>query len=402
MRLGGAFLLGLGVTAAALAFGSRPLGVAGVGLLLAASLARIWAGFVRGGVSVSYVAAPSPAVEGDRVRLRVEALRLSGVPVGSIVAYGRLGRLGPFELPLRGHGRRAKADLFLGRPARGRFVLSDTRLVLGDHLGLESVAVPVDAGEVAVVVHPRLVEIETLFSDAGRIGGHGRRLLLRRPAGFDLHSVREYTQGESLRRVHWPTTARTGQLMVKELEDSPRDTVSVLLDCDPATVSGQPPDSSFDAAVRAAGSVLRHYATRARRATLVTTGRAAVVQPVTTAESDFRVALDLLAAAEPDALFALAPWLRQEPARGMQAGELVVVTSNLDPAALEAILAAATRRLVAVVWVDAPSFAGKPSRAATGPLRLSAAGIPVAAVRRDEDLASALDFSGAAVVPAHA
>ena len=32
----------------------------------------------------------------------------------------------------------------------------------------------------------------------------GRRLLLRRPAGFDLHSVREYEQGESLRKVHWP------------------------------------------------------------------------------------------------------------------------------------------------------------------------------------------------------
>ena len=36
----------------------------------------------------------------------------------------------------------------------------------------------------------------------------GRRLLLRRPTGFDLHSVREYEQGESLRKVHWRTTAQ--------------------------------------------------------------------------------------------------------------------------------------------------------------------------------------------------
>jgi uncharacterized protein (DUF58 family) len=393
MRFGGPFLLGIGVTVAALAFGSRPLGVVGVGLLLAALAARIWAGLVRGSVSVSYVAAPAPAVEGDRVRLRIEARRSSGVPVGSIVAFGTLGRLGPFELKLRGRSRYATADLYLGRLPRGHFPLSNARLVLGDHLGLESISAPVDAGGLAVVVHPRLVELETLFSDAGRLGGYGRRVLLRRPAGFDLHSVREYTQGESLRRVHWPTTARTGELMVKELEDSPRDAISVLLDCDPGGMSGTAPDSSFDAAVRAAGSVLRHYAIRGRKATLVTTGREGVVQPVTTVDGDFRAALGLLAAAEPDALHGVAPWLRHAQTRATQAGELVVVTANLEPAALEAILAAAMRRLVSVVWIDAPSYAGKPTRPASGPLRLSAARVPVASVRQGEDLASALDFS---------
>ena len=396
MRRGGALLLGAGVTASALAFGSRPLGVVGVGLLLAASLARIWAGLARSGVSVSYSAQPAPAVEGDRVRLRIDALRASAVPVGSMVASGALGRLGELECRLRVRGRRAVGEVFLGRLPRGRFALSDARIVLGDHLGLESVSLPIGGGGFAIVVYPRLVEVETLFSEAGRHGAHGRQLLLRRPAGFDLHSVREYTQGESLRRVHWPTTARTGQLMVKELEDSPRDTISVLLDCDPAGQVGEPPDSSFDAAVRAAGSVLRHYATRARKATLLTTGHAGVVQPVTSLEGDFRAALGHLAAAEADALFGLAPWLRNEQARGSRSGEVVVVTANLDPAALQALLAMSAHRLVSVVWVDSASYAGKPARTSTAPLRLAAVGIPVAVVRQGDDLASALDFSAPA------
>ncbi|MGH3109586.1 MAG: DUF58 domain-containing protein, partial [Gaiellaceae bacterium] len=228
---------------------------------------------------------------------------------------------------------------------------------------------------------------------AGRFGADGRRLLLRRPSGFDLHSVREYAQGESLRRVHWPSTARTGQLMVKELEDSPRETVTVLLDCDPAAVAGAPPHWSFDAAVRAAGSIVRYYASEGRKATLLTTARDGVVQPVTTVEGDVPTALGMLAGVEPDALFGLAPWLRQEQSRDSHGGELVVVTANLEPAALDAILASATRRLVAVVWVDAASYVGRPTRSATGPLRLSASGIPVAVVRRGEDLKSALDFS---------
>lgn len=391
MRLGGALVLGACVTAAALAFGSRPLGVAGVGLLLAAGVVRVWAGFVRGPVSVTYVADPAPAVEGDRVRLRIDAQRASRVPVGSLVVRGALDRIGAHECRLRGQGRRAACDLDLGRLPRGRFAIQDARLIIGDHLGLESISLKVDPGGAAVVVHPRLVELQTLFSEAGRLGGAGRRLLLRRPAGFDFHSVREYTQGESLRRVHWPTTARRGQLMVKELEDTPRDTVVVLLDCDPAGASGRPPDSGFDAAVRAAGSVLKVYAGRGRKAALVTTGSGGVVVQVASLAEDFRSMLGVLAAVEPDARSNLARWLMHEQTRTAEAGELVVVTASLAPAAVDVLLAVASRRLLSIVWIDAPSYAGRPTRTPSGPLRLSGLGIPVAIVRRGDDLATALD-----------
>ena len=391
MRLGGALLLGACVTAAALAFGSRPLGVAGVGLLFAAGAVRIWAGFVRGPVSINHVAVPAPATEGDRVRLRIEARRASRMPVGSLVARGFLDRIGAYECRLKGHGRSAVSDVDLGRLPRGRFAVLDARLVIGDHLGLESISLTADPAGAAVVVHPRLVELQTLFSDAGRLGGAGRRLLLRRPAGFDFHSVREYTQGESLRRVHWPTTARRGQLMVKEFEDTPRDTVVVLLDCDPAGASGQSPESSFDAAVRAAGSVLKVHAARGRKATLVTSGSSRVVVQVSSLVEDFRSVLEVLAVAEPDARSKLARWLMHEQTRTAQAGELVVVTASLAPAAVDVLLAIASRRLLSVVWIDAPSYAGRPTRTPSGPLRLSGLGIPVAVVRRGDDLATALD-----------
>jgi uncharacterized protein (DUF58 family) len=391
-RLGGAFALGLGVTAAALAFGSRPLGVAGVGLLLAAGAARIWAGLARAPVSVVHLPDPALATEGDHVRLRIEVQRQSRMPVGSFVVTGRLGRLGPYECRLQGRGRHAAGELPLGRLPRGRFPVTDSRLVLGDHLGLESVSSPVDSADTSVVVYPRLVELSSLFSDAGRHGGGGRRLLLRRPAGFDFHSVREHEQGESLRRVHWPTTARRGRLMVKELEDPPRDAVVVLLDCDPAGASGDPPDSSFDAAVRAAGSVLQVYASRGRKAALVTTGRDAPAVRVSSLERDFRAALGALAAAEADALHGIARSLGRGHTYATGEGELVVVTATLGPGAVEALLGVALRRLVSVVWIDAPSYARRPTRTVPDLLRLSAAGIAVAVVRRGDDLAAVLDI----------
>jgi uncharacterized protein (DUF58 family) len=389
VRLRGALLLGLGATGAALLFGSRPLAIAGVGLLFAAISTRIWAQLVRGPVSVVHAVDPAPATEGERVQLRIEVTRASGIPVGSLVARGSLGRLGGYECRLPGHGRTVAGDVYLGRLPRGRFPISDARLVIGDHLGLDSVATPVDTLGATVTVYPRLVELQGLFSDAGRLGGSGRRLLLRRPAGFDFHSVREYTQGESLRRVHWPTTARRGQLMVKELEDTPRDTVVVLLDSDPAGACGEQPDSSFDDAVRAAGSILKVYAGRGRNVSLLTTGRENAAAHVSSL--DLRALLGVLAAAEPNAHSRLPRWLAHEQTRTAQAGELVVVTANLEPAAVDALLAVASRRLLSVVWIDSPSYVGRPTRAATGPLRLSSLGVPVAVVRHGDDLAAALD-----------
>ncbi len=388
-RGGGALLLGIVALVGAAAFGSRALGVVGVGLLLAGGLGRAWAVFARSRVRASAEAHPASATEGDEVRLALEVRRESRVPTGAAVVQAQLGRLGHVRCRLRGHGAVLRGQIELGRPPRGRFRITEATLELGDPLGLETVTLPLEI-PTAVVVQPRLVQLETLFSDSGRVGSDGRRLLLRRHAGFDFHSVRGYEQGESLRRVHWPSTARRGELMVKELEESPDDAVVVLLDCDPAGAAGTPPDSSFDVAVRAAGSVLRAHSMRGRTAALLTTGSEAAVVPVRSLAGDFAAAVTALAAAEPDAPHALDRMLARAGNPAALAGELVVVTAVLEARTLDRLLALGSRQVVSVVWVDAPSFAGRPTRAPAGVLRVAAAAIPVAVVRRGDDLAAAL------------
>ena len=96
-----------------------------------------------------------------------------------------------------------------------------------------------------------------------------------------------------------------------------------------------------------------------------------------------------LAAAIADAPCGLARALRELPARGA-GGELTIVTATRDPAAFAGVLALAARRPVSLVWVDAASFAARPTRAEPGILRLAAHGIPTAVVRRGDDLAAAL------------
>lgn len=389
-RSGGALALGAGVTAVALAFGSRPIAVAGIGFLLAAGLMHVWAGLARGEASVTTTFVPERALEGDRVQLHVQARRRSRVPVGSASLHVELGKLGSREIRLRGQGRSLRGELDLGVVHRGAFRVSGSKLVLGDHLGLVSVRVPARLDRSALVVYPRLVALHGIFSEAGAVGSAGRRLLLRRPSGFDFHSVRDYEQGESLRRVHWPTSARRGRLMVKELQDAPHDDVVVVLDCDPAGATGTPPDSSFDSAVRAAGSLVEAQVGRGRTVALVTTGRERSFVSVRSGDADREEALTALAAAEPDAANALGRSFRANEPALARAGELVVVTATPLADVAPLLVRLAGSRLVSVVWIDAPSFAGRGTRADPGLLRLSAAGVPIAVVRSGDDLASAL------------
>jgi uncharacterized protein (DUF58 family) len=193
--------------------------------------------------------------------------------------------------------------------------------------------------------------------------------------------------------VHWRTTAKRGQLMVKELEDAPRDEVAVVLDADPDAVVGE----SFDVQVRAAGSILLAHSRRGRRAVLVINSGRREQQRVHAGEADWRAAYDLLATVEPEPGPPLASVLGDEGSAVGRSLELTIVTSSLPPRLVERLVERSLgRRSVSLVLVDAASFNGVEPKPVPELLRLQAAGVAVAVVRRGDDLARAL---GAAELP---
>ena len=280
----------------------------------------------------------------------------------------------------------------LERVPRGRYVVEQARATIDDPFGLARAEVDLAAGG-ALLVYPRLVALDRLFSESGAHAQDGRRLLLRRPSGFDLHSVREYEQGESLRKVHWRTTARRGQLMVKELEDAPRDEIAVLLDADATAVSGE----SFDVQVRAAGSILRAHAAHGRRAVLAVNSASRPSVRVSSLDGEWLAALGLLAEAQPDGTRPVVELLARESGPASRALETVLVTARLSGAlATKLVQRALAAQGVSVVWIDAPSFAGRPTRVEPELLRLQAAGVAVAVVRQGDSLAAVLGAAPAA------
>jgi uncharacterized protein (DUF58 family) len=376
----------------AVVFGSPALYPVAAGLVLVVPLAVAWVRITLRQPHVVRHWRHEGLLERDDVTVQLVLEREPGVPLPNVVAHEQVGRLGGEDVELRPRGRGRHAGSYrLHDVPRGRHRFAPVHLSIGDPFGLAQSALALEEQQ-ALVVYPRLAELERLFFDGGAGPEHGRRLLLRRPVGFELHSVRDYQQGESLRRVHWPSTARRGSLMVKELEDSPRDEVAVLLDGDPAAVAGTPPNSSFDVAVRVAGSILLAQVKRGRRCVLVLNTAGRDVQAVSSDGADWQRALELLAAAEPDARGPAATVLQSADGAAARSLELVVVTSRVERSLVDRLLERAlTRRPVALVHVEAESFAGRPRRPEPSLLRLQAAGVPIAVVRQGDDLAAALD-----------
>lgn len=83
----------------------------------------------------------------------------------------------------------------------------------------------------------------------------------------DFSSLRDYVVGDDLRRVHWASSARNGELLVREDDPPWRGHVTVVLD----TRTERMDADRFEAAVSAAASVLHGVSLHGDRARLMTT-----------------------------------------------------------------------------------------------------------------------------------
>jgi uncharacterized protein (DUF58 family) len=379
-------LLGAATYAVAWLFGAKALYPVATGLVLAPLGASAWVKLAAAPIRLSRRAGKGALLEGEDVWVSLEARPESRVPAPGMMVTERIARFGEQVTRLSGAGGGYRGTYVLERVPRGRYVVEEARATIDDPFGLARMEVDLDARG-SLLVYPRLVQLDRLFSESGAHAQDGRRLLLRRPSGFDLHSVREYEQGESLRKVHWKTTARRGQLMVKELEDAPRDEIAVILDGDASAVV----EGSFDTQVRAAGSILRAHASHARRAVLAVNSAARPTVRITSLDGDWLAALAVLAEAEPDGTRPVVELLSRESGPASRAVETVVVTARLSGAlSTKLIQRALAGQGVSIVWVDSASFAARPTKVEPELLRLQAAGVAVAVLRRGDSLAAVL------------
>ncbi len=164
-------------------------------------------------------------------------------------------------------GAMAEATYDLPTERRGVFPVGPLAVGVSDPFGLSERRVEV-AGVARLVVHPRVHAVLAMPGSSTREARHGSTHPVRSPFGDDFFALREYEVGDDLRRVHWRSTARTGDLMLRQDEVRTGSVATVLLDTRAEAHSGD----SFERALEVAASVAAALVEDGRRLRFLTTG----------------------------------------------------------------------------------------------------------------------------------
>jgi uncharacterized protein (DUF58 family) len=241
------------------------VGTASIGLVLACA---VWVGITRLRVSVTRTVRPVRVHAHNPARVdlgimnmgrRTPVLRMTDPVKGT---RGADISVGPLE-----RDEQAFASYALPTQRRGTVDVGPMKITVGDPFGLARVRV-IGTGATTLTVYPRLDLIKPVPHTSGRDprgGVHDAQSLGK--IGEEFYALRQYSVGDDLRRVHWPSTARRGELMVRQDELPRQSRITVLLDTRATAHSGP----SFELAVSAAASVIAACARRGDRVRLVTT-----------------------------------------------------------------------------------------------------------------------------------
>jgi uncharacterized protein (DUF58 family) len=198
----------------------------------------------------------------------IAATAVASDGVDHVDARSRATRVyGSCLVPPLGRGAMAEAAYDLPTERRGSIAVGPLVVKVGDPLGLAERRLEM-AGTARLVVHPRVHPVLALPASSTRETRHGTTHPARAPQGDDFFALREYEVGDDLRRVHWRSTARTGDLMLRQDELRFGEVATVLLDTRATAHRGD----SFERALEVATSVAAALVEEGRRLRFITTG----------------------------------------------------------------------------------------------------------------------------------
>ena len=142
---------------------------------------------------------------------------------------------------------------------RGKFVIGPLRVRIADVFGLVELTANF-ATRNTLTVTPKIVPLTSASTTGSWSNDGDGRTRMTAAAGEDDVIPRAYRDGDELRRVHWRSTARYGELMVRREEQRWQDRAVIILDSRRGAHAGAGPSSSFEFAVCAAASIGVHLA----------------------------------------------------------------------------------------------------------------------------------------------
>lgn len=219
---------------------------------------------------------------------------------------------------------------------RGLFTLGPTTLRSSDPFGIYTVEVH-DPASRTLMVMPPVVPLPAIEVAPGGRSGEGRPRPNAPERSVSVSSVREYTPGDNLRWIHWPTTARYGTPYVRIFDGTPAGDWRIILDLDQHVQAGEGWDATEEHGIILAAS-LADRGIRLRRAVgLVVNGRQMVWLPPAEGEGQRFAILRALALAE-EGERPLGSLLRRIEGEIRSNSSIIVITSSTDSDWIEALI----------------------------------------------------------------
>jgi uncharacterized protein (DUF58 family) len=225
-----------------------------------------------------------------------------------------------------------------------------------------------------------IYQISSFLSPPGMLpGGH---VIRRKSLDITPHAsgVREYVPGDPIKRIHWPTTARRGQLVVKEFEQDPHAEVWLFMDAQHVVHAEKPsetpegytdgwlldrrpkfelPCSTLEYAISITASLAHYYLMQPRAVGLVTATPQFRVIPAEWSERQESKILETLAFIEAEGTLSIAGLVAAQAGQLPQGSSAIIVTPTVSPELVSAVDDLQRRSLrPVIVLLIADSFGG--------------------------------------------
>lgn len=244
-------------------------------------------------------------------------------------------------------------------------------------------------GHETVLVYPKIVDIPDFASPSIHLLGDNSRRQQARVLSTDIASVRQYEPGDSLGRIHWLSTARTGELMVKQFDQGSSSNMWVLFDQHSDSFASIADDSTDEVGAMVAASVIDKYNQGSLPVGYAAHGSQSLVAVPERSAHQREQIMRHIAVSKPVGNVTILESLAELERDLGQNTSLVVITASSDGPWVEALSGLARRGVrVSTVLIDRGSYGGKPNRDALD--HLTDAGVSTYPLARADSIASAL------------
>lgn len=224
-------------------------------------------------LSLSREVAPHVVAAGAPATVRLRLSNEGRPPGGALLLEDQvpyvLGTRPRFVLDGVARGWSRTVEYQVRSDVRGQFEIGPMTVRVTDAFGMVELGRAFQT-TAQLTVTPRVVPLPPIPLEGAWTGSGDNRPRSFASGSAEDVTVREYRIGDDLRRVHWRSSARTGELMVRREEQPWQSRATVFLDHRSMAHRGQGIASSFEAAVQAAASVAVHLAGRGYAVRLVT------------------------------------------------------------------------------------------------------------------------------------